>query len=85
MSLNARPEHISEAEWFSPTLNPNFWDCECEGEPEMYIKHKATQLTCDLCGAQEDESPDSHQREVVELSPERYVQVTGNDYKEVNQ
>jgi hypothetical protein len=68
MNSNTRPEHVSEADWFSPKTNPNFWDCECDGEPEMYIKHKATQLTCDLCGAQEDEMPDSHQREVDELS-----------------
>lgn len=64
MSNNLRPEHISEEEWRKPELNPNFWDCECEGGPDQYIKHKATQLFCDACGAHEDEMPDSHQREV---------------------
>lgn len=69
MSLNQRPDHISEADWLNPKLNPKFWDCECDGGPDQYIKHKATQLFCDECGAHEDEMPDSHQREVEELCP----------------
>ena len=67
MSLNQRPEHISESEWFCPELNLKFWDCECEGEPEVYIKHKATQPSCDACGTNHEEMPDSHQREIDEL------------------
>lgn len=75
MSNNLRPEHISEEDWHSPETHPNFWDCECEGEPDQYIHHKATQLSCGLCGAHEDEMPDSHLREVNWLY--KFLRVTG--------
>lgn len=34
---------------------PLYWDCECEHD----FIHSKTQLTCDACGAHQDEQPDS--------------------------
>jgi len=41
--------------------NPNYWDCECD---QNYIHAKAKTLVCDVCGATEDESPDSRINEL---------------------
>ena len=41
---------------------PHFWDCECKQD---YIHPKA-QATCDKCGADSDNSPDSRVEEVQE-------------------
>ena len=59
--MNTRPQNIIEQEWLNPTLNPNYWDCNCEGP--SYIK-PADEEACPDCGAQKDECPDSHAREV---------------------
>jgi hypothetical protein len=40
--------------------NDNFWDCECE---EDYI-HPKSETSCNICGAEADESPDSISTEV---------------------
>jgi hypothetical protein len=42
--------------------HPYYWDCECEKD---YIHAKDTSHQCDLCGASQDEQPDSHYDEVV--------------------
>ena len=38
-----------------------YWDCECE---HNYIRHKS-EKSCLLCGAQEEDMPDSRVREVI--------------------
>lgn len=40
--------------------NQAFWDCECE---HKYI-HKAGTKSCEVCGAREEEQPDSRELEV---------------------
>jgi len=42
--------------------NPNYWDCECE---HNYI-HPKSKDYCAICGAVQDDQPDSHEDEVVE-------------------
>ena len=44
----------------APTLNPDYWDCECD---DKFIQSKAS-AGCQLCGAQRDEMPDSRQEEI---------------------
>jgi hypothetical protein len=43
-------------------LNERYWDCECV---RGYI-HSKTEKTCSVCGATEEEQPDSHQSEIDE-------------------
>lgn len=43
------------------TLNNRYWDCECKSH---YIHEKANELVCPVCGAVEDEMPDSRAEEV---------------------
>jgi len=45
------------------TLNPNFWDCECEND----FIHPKTESYCHLCGAHADEQPDSREHELQTL------------------
>lgn len=42
-----------------------FYDCECDQD---YIKHKATEPTCNVCGSCHDEAPDSRLNEVTHLA-----------------
>lgn len=42
--------------------HPAFWDCECD---EDYIHIKSETLHCDKCGADEDDMPDAHTKEVL--------------------
>ena len=42
-----------------------FYDCECD---HAYIKHKATEPTCNVCGASHNEAPDSRLNEVTHLA-----------------
>ena len=41
--------------------DPKYWDCECD---QNYIHAKAKTLVCHVCGATEDESPDSRVNEL---------------------
>ena len=43
-------------------INSAFWDCECDQD---YIHIKSETLHCDKCGADEDDMPDSHTKEVL--------------------
>ena len=43
--------------------NPNYWDCECD---EWYIWSREIPF-CLICGAHQDEQPDSRQCEVEEV------------------
>jgi hypothetical protein len=40
--------------------NPNFWDCECG---RNYI-HSKSKLKCEICGADQEDMPDSIQDEI---------------------
>ena len=40
------------------------WDCECT---KNYIHKKKEELTCAICGAREEEMPDSREKEINEL------------------
>jgi hypothetical protein len=55
-------------------LNPNYWDCECEGSPSRYVR-PSDQDECRHCGAMKDESPDSHAAEVRAAMIERGCQI----------
>lgn len=43
-------------------LNEKYWDCECEGH---YIHAKADRLVCPVCGAEEENQPDSRENELT--------------------
>ncbi len=45
------------------TLDPNYWDCECE---VRYI-HNKKEEKCEKCGAIREEQPDSRLNEVMLL------------------
>lgn len=61
--MSDRPENISEKEWACPTLNGNYWDCDCKGSPAEYIK-PVSEGECPDCGALQEDAPESHAREV---------------------
>ena len=61
--MSDRPENISEQEWVCPTLNANYWDCDCKGSPAEYIK-PLSEDECPDCGALQEDAPESHAREV---------------------
>ena len=61
--MSDRPENISEQEWVRPTLNANYWDCDCKGSPAEYIK-PVSEGECPDCGALQEDAPESHAREV---------------------
>lgn len=42
--------------------NDNFWDCECVDD---YIHDKKKELTCKVCGALEENQPDSDEAEIL--------------------
>lgn len=42
-------------------LDEKYWDCECE---HHYIHAKADRLTCPVCGAEEENQPDSRVNEI---------------------
>jgi len=50
-----RLQHIGDI-----ILNLDYWDCECE---KNFI-HSINQEECDICGANQAESPSSIEREV---------------------
>jgi hypothetical protein len=43
--------------------DPLFWDCDCE---HFYIHAKMFELHCPLCGASEEDFPDSRVNEIAE-------------------
>ena len=45
----------------SVITNDNFWDCECD---TFYIHNKSVTRCCPVCGAHEEDMPDSHQSEI---------------------
>lgn len=46
-----------------PKLTDLYWDCEC---PERYI-HSKIEKVCRHCGATQEDSPDSHVSEVIDM------------------
>jgi len=42
---------------------PDYWDCECK---DHYIHKKTDRLECSVCGATQDEQPDSRVEEIPE-------------------
>lgn len=40
----------------------SYWDCNCEKD---YIHDKSLEKECTICGAKEEEQPDSHTEEVI--------------------
>lgn len=52
-----------------------YWDCDCENN---YI-HKKTDMTyCEICDAEEKDSPDSHLTEVILMLSEIIIGNTTN-------
>ena len=54
------------------TLNINYWDCECK---ENYIHDKA-QAKCLLCGALQEDQPNSRANEVEEFFKQEPPSIT---------
>jgi len=55
---HGQPEYV-DGGFFTDT---HFWDCACE---KHYIHAKVVDIHCPLCGADEDEYPDSRASEIA--------------------
>lgn len=63
-----RPKVAYDEQYFDAigdvTTDTRFWDCECE---ENYINLKAEQTECTLCGAKDEDQPDSRVNEIMNM------------------
>ena len=58
--------------------HPAFWDCECDVD---YIQIKSKTLYCWKCGADEDDMPDSHTKEVLYMLLDQSRELDSMNFK----